>query len=120
MTAMKLVGVTQMNKMIERVSKALELERDEIMKDDDYVNCGERLAKAAINAMREPTEEMIKAGELIGLEYGYISNHDYKSIWQRRKTLERMLEVLGEIESDLEKRQIKARQPKKTSETFKP
>lgn len=41
-------------------------------------------AKAFFKAMREPTEEMIKAGELIGIEYGYISDHDYKSIWQRQ------------------------------------
>lgn len=76
-----------MNKMIERVAKNIGDNLYGYCDKNDTPNTWETavgLARSAIKAMREPTEEMIKAGELIGVEYGYISDHDHKSIWQRQ------------------------------------
>lgn len=45
-----------MNEMIERVSKAIQDEKDKCINDGENSNL--RIARAVIKAMREPTEEM--------------------------------------------------------------
>lgn len=64
-----------MNEMFQKLVKAVQLR-------DTTDECA--IVRIVLETLREPTEEMIKAGELIGVEYGYISDHDYKSIWQRQ------------------------------------
>lgn len=56
-----------MSEMVERIKAALERKRHELKHspgdDEPDVLCyGEEYARAAITAMREPTEEMIDAG----------------------------------------------------------
>jgi hypothetical protein len=50
-----------MSEMINRVAKALHESFDFMRKDDDCIAC-KKLARIAIEAMKEPTEAIINAG----------------------------------------------------------
>ena len=75
-----------MSEMIERVAKAIALDDCQTWNELDAVNRGMFLsfARAAIAAMREPTEAMLEAGTITVSKTGVISisTQDAARIWR--------------------------------------
>lgn len=84
-----------MNEMVERVTQAVRAVRIPIMRGEDMIgvtqvpaHMAERIASAAIAAMREPTEAMVRKGaacdgeiiEMTGLEEDWMA--DVREQWR--------------------------------------
>jgi len=67
-----------MSEMIERVAKAL-VDADCSAEGLTFKELSRHMARAAIEAMREPTEEMKEAGE-VHVRVGHVATEKYKAM----------------------------------------
>jgi hypothetical protein len=75
-----------MSEMVERLGKALERERENIIgkfnRGSIGGDIGKRLARVVLTEMREPTEAMCAAGSEKDISGHYLTDDDAKVCWQ--------------------------------------
>ncbi len=72
------------NKMVERVARALQMPMVDTSVGMTPMKRLELMARAAIEAMREPTDEMCRSAERFGDSEGFgaIGDYEAKRVWQ--------------------------------------
>lgn len=73
-----------MSEMIERVSKAIRVAKEakeDLFGGDEWWSYDD-MSRAAIQAMREPTETMIEQAELTGRDIGEVILFDVEPCWK--------------------------------------